>query len=265
MKPCDFSYRRPGSVSEAIDLLRSEPASFPLAGGQSLMPALALREQRASMLVDIAKLDELHGVFLTDDTVSIGAAVPMWDLERSDLVHTHLPLLALALSTVGAPGIRSRATLGGSAGWADSTSQLPATLAALNATMVTSSRRLSTDEFFISSGRTALDHDELVLRIEISTVGRHGYGLQLVRRSHITWPVAGAAAVCRSADSFRVALFGVAAAPVLIDAAGAADAAEHAAGLTVMYSDERASSTYRQSVIPVLARRAVEDASLRES
>ena len=259
MKPHAFSYLRPDSIAEAVDLLNSNPASAALAGGQSLMPALALRERRADLLVDISQLDDLRGISLSGGTVTVGAAEPMWDLERSELIRVHLPLLALTLSTVGAPGIRSRATLGGSAGWADRTSQLPAALIALDATIVSSRRRIKAHEFFIGHGQTALDHGELVLSFEFSATSRKEHDLQLVRRTHITWPVAGAAATRTDTEAIRVALFGVAQAPILINATDPADAAEQASELAAPFDDEHATSEYRRRVIPVLARRAAEN------
>ncbi|WP_111720695.1 xanthine dehydrogenase family protein subunit M [Homoserinimonas sp. OAct 916] len=257
MKLSPFTYCRPDSVAEAIELLAGDPASYPLAGGQSLMPAIALKERRADLLVDISRLDDLRGISFSGTSVTIGAAEPMWDLERSELIRTHLPLLTRALSTVAAAGIRSRATLGGSAGWADRTSQLPATLVALDATIVSSTRRIKAHEFFVGHGQTALNHDELVLRFEIPSASLGHHDLQVVRRTYITWPVAGAAAVGTDAGTIRVALFGAAPAPILIVTSDPADAAEQASDRAAPFDDEHATSTYRQRVIPVLARRAV--------
>jgi carbon-monoxide dehydrogenase medium subunit len=259
MKPRPFAYVRPATVGEAVALLASAPASRALAGGQSLIAAMNLREEHADLLVDIGRLTELHGVALHDGCLRIGAAEPMWDIERHPLATEHAPLLRRALQTVGAPGIRSRATLGGSAAWSDATSQLPATLLALDATIVTTTRTVAAETLFAAARGEALSRDELIVAIEIPSQAGSGFGLAHVRRSHITWPVAGAVALAGSSRS-RVALYGAAPRPLVAAGASPREAMAGVLDLVAPVSDERAGVAYRTAVLPVLARRAVAEA-----
>lgn len=259
-------------------MLGEQEGAIALAGGQSLMPALNLRELAAPTLVDITRLPELRGIRRTGESVLIGAGEPMWDVERSGLVAAAAPLLIRALGTVGAPAIRSRATLGGSAAWADSTSQLPATMLALEATFVTTTRRLPARRFFELHRRSAsgLLRGELIVSIEVPACPQAAYGLQHVRRTHITWPVVGCAVALRlqagAVGRARIALYGAGERPLL--AVGASDAltgaspgpdvldavAHTAAQAASPTSDERASAAYRRQVLPALIRRALAEA-----
>jgi len=259
MKPRPFAYVRPTSVEEAVALLTATAGALPLAGGQSLVPALILREQSAPLLVDVTRLDALRGIAVRDGTLSIGAGQPMWDLERDAAVIEHAPLLVRALQTVGAPGIRSRATLGGSLAWSDPTSQLPATLLALDATIVTTTRRVSAAALLALERGTALAHGELVVSIELRSQAGAGHGLSHVRRSHITWPVAGAVALTRPGFA-RVALYGAAPRPICAEQASGADAITAVLAMAAPFADERASAAYRSSVLPTLAGRALAEA-----
>lgn len=279
MKPVRFALERPGTVADAVALLGQHDGALALAGGQSLMPALNLRELRAPLLVDLTLLPELRGTAVNDRVLRIGAGIPMSELLRDPLVSRHAPLLECALGTVGAEAIRSRATLGGSAAWCDPTSQLPATLLALDATFVTTTRRLTADELFAGRRRTALHRDELIVTVELPIATRTGYGLRHVRRSAITWPVAGCAATVAldgtTIRSARIALYGGAERPLLAteaigsltgvepDAAALMQAGRLAASAADPPSDERASATYRRQVLPPLVRRALADALSR--
>jgi carbon-monoxide dehydrogenase medium subunit len=218
-----------------------------------------LRERSAELLVDLTRLPELRGVAMTERTLRIGAGVPMWDLERDPLIATHAPLLVTALGTVGAPGIRSRATLGGSAAWGDPTSQLPATLLALAARIVTTERELSAVELFAGARGRVLRAGEVVVSIDVPSAPVSGTGLRHVRRSHITWPVAGAAVV-HGSDGTRVALYGAAPRPVVGAAPTAPAAAAAALAQLEPFDDERAGAPARARVLPVLVRRALADA-----
>jgi carbon-monoxide dehydrogenase medium subunit len=259
MKARPFAYVRPRSLGEASDFLQNEQGAVALAGGQSLMQSLALRERCADLLVDITQLAELRDIAMTDGMVRIGAGVPMWDIERDPLVAAHARLLVRALVTVGAPGIRSRATLGGSAAWGDPTSQLPATLLALGARFATTERELSATEFFALEPGEALRRGELIVSIAIPSAPAAGVGLRHVRRSHITFPIAGAA-VLHDASGTRVALYGAAMRPIVGAADTAPAAADAALALLDPFADERASAAYRARVVPVLVRRALADA-----
>jgi carbon-monoxide dehydrogenase medium subunit len=113
-----FEYRAPSSIDEALALLaeHGDDAKV-LAGGQSLVPLLALRLARPAIVVDVGGIPEiatLDGTAGDDGMITIGAMVSERTAERSDVVRSRLPLLAEALPLVGHPAIRSRGTVGGS-------------------------------------------------------------------------------------------------------------------------------------------------------
>jgi carbon-monoxide dehydrogenase medium subunit len=275
MKSPPIDLERPERLDEAVGLLAERDDAVALAGGQSLIPALALRELRARVLVDLTRLRELRGVE-ADGVLRVGAGEPMSDLEREPLVARDAPLLVHTLGTVGAVAIRSRATLGGSAAWADPTSQLPAAMIALDATFVTTRRRLAADAFFHGPRRTALERGEVIVAVELPRAEGAGFGLRHVRRTSITWPVVGCAATLGVRDGVvervRIALYGSGERPVhaaraaelLAGAAPTPEAFAEAARLAAAEadprSDERASGQYRRDVLPVLVRRALSDA-----
>ena len=137
MKLPPVEYEAPTTVAEAIDLLaeHGDEASV-LAGGQSLIPLLALRLARPEVLIDINRVDELSGVSAADGHVTIGAMTREYVAEESGTVADTLPLLAAALPLIGHEAIRSRGTIGGSLAHADPAAELPAVARALDAEFV---------------------------------------------------------------------------------------------------------------------------------
>src|SRR5215472_12002379 len=137
MKLPPVEYEAPTTVAEAVDLLAEhlDEASV-LAGGQSLIPLLALRLARPAVLVDVNGVDELSGVSTTDGWVAIGAMTREYVAETSGTVADSVPLLAAALPLIGHEAIRSRGTIGGSLAHADPAAELPAVALALDAEFV---------------------------------------------------------------------------------------------------------------------------------
>src|SRR6516162_3105402 len=131
MKLPPIEYEAPKTVSEAVDLLaeHQDEASV-LAGGQSLIPLLALRLARPAVLIGI---NELCGVSAADGRVVIGAMTRDYVAEESETIADAVPLLAAALPMVGHEAIRSRGTIGGSLAHADPAAELPALARALDA------------------------------------------------------------------------------------------------------------------------------------
>lgn len=259
MKLSPLRYEQPAAVADAERMLRSAPDAVPLAGGQSLIPALRLGERRPGVLVDLTQVSQLRGITRRPDgDLELGAAEPMWNLERASLVAAHLPLLVRVLRSVGAVGIRSRATLGGSLGWADPTSQLPATLVALGSRVETTTRTLAVEELLVGRHQTALGPGELILRVVVPSSVDQGV-FHLVRRTHITWPAVGAVAI-RSAGVTRLVVFGAAPTPLLMERTwDHRMLLEEVGDRIVPFDDERATAAYRRRVAPVLARRACDD------
>ncbi len=117
MKAAEFDYVRATSIDEVCDLLDDSGEHKIIAGGQTLVPLMAMRLARPSLLIDIADIAALRGIRVDGDRLCIGAATRQVDAERSTLVRTRLPLLAQALRWVGHPQTRNRCVdLGGRGG-----------------------------------------------------------------------------------------------------------------------------------------------------
>ena len=134
MKPAQFNYVRAKSVDQVLDLLE-RPTGYTkiLAGGQSLNPTLNMRLSAPDVLIDINDLDELKGIALQGEMLHIGALTRHVELEQSEHVARHTPLLAKAIEHVAHAAIRNRGTIGGNVSLADPASELPACCVALDA------------------------------------------------------------------------------------------------------------------------------------
>ena len=153
MIPAPFSYRRAGTVEEALDLAAEagDDGKY-LAGGHSLLPLMKLRFAVPEVLIDIGRLDELSYIRDSGGHISVGALTRLHDLEHSELLAAELPLLVRAAGAVGDPQVRHRATIGGSLAHGDAASDLPAVVLALDATLVargpSGSREIATTDCF---------------------------------------------------------------------------------------------------------------------
>jgi 2-furoyl-CoA dehydrogenase FAD binding subunit len=130
MKAAPFAYHRPASVADAVETLSGGDAKV-LAGGQSLVPVLAMRLGRPGTLVDIAALPELGRFERRGDELCVGAAVRQRRVER-DRLTAAVPLIGRAMPFVGHRELRSRGTVCGSLAHADPAADYPATILALD-------------------------------------------------------------------------------------------------------------------------------------
>jgi aerobic carbon-monoxide dehydrogenase medium subunit len=221
MKPAPFEYFAPTSVEETCALLaRYGDDAKILAGGQSLVPLLALRLAQPAVLIDINPVRELDYISASDAGLSIGARTRHRTLERSPLVQQQFPLLSAAVEWVGHPQIRNRGTLGGSLVHADPAAELPALALALDATFTVANssgnrRMLKSDEFFVSFLTTALNTDELLTEVSFPALpAGTGWSFVEVARRHGDFALVGVAATVtldnmRTCSGARIALFGV--------------------------------------------------------
>lgn len=172
MKPAPFIYHRPTSLPEALALLAGLPGDVRLlAGGQSLLPMLALRLAQPEQLIDINRVEELKGIRDDGDHVVIGALTRYSEILESALIARELPLLAEAVGHVAHHAIRNRGTIGGSLALADPAAETVATCLALKALIVARSvseeREIAIDSFLQSLMSTALKDDEILSSIRI--------------------------------------------------------------------------------------------------
>jgi aerobic carbon-monoxide dehydrogenase medium subunit len=283
MKLPSFDYEAPETVSEAVELLGEhlDEASV-LAGGQSLIPLLALRLAHPAVLIDINGVDGLSGVSTTDGQVVIGAMTREYVAEESATVAGAVPLLAAALPLIGHEAIRSRGTIGGSLAHADPAAELPAVARALDAEFVVRSasgeRVIPAADWFEGYLTTSRRPDELLVEVRFPAAGRGtGISFQEVARRHGDFAVVGLAASLTLSDGAisdaRLAFSGVSDVPVR--AAGAEDllvgerpsadlfdeAARRATEDIDPPADLHGSSDYRKKVAAALVRRGLRAAA----
>src|SRR5215467_8082447 len=223
MKLPPFDYEAPRTLSEAVELLaeHQDEASV-LAGGQSLIPLLALRLAYPGVLIDINGIDELSGVSAAGGWVTIGAMTREYVAEESGTVADTLPLLAAALPLIGHEAIRSRGTIGGSLAHADPAAELPAVARALDAEFVvrgpSGTRVIPAAQWFEGYLTTSRRPDELLVEVRFPAAG-HGTGVsfQEVARRHGDFAIVGLAASLVLADGLigeaRLAFAGVSEVP----------------------------------------------------
>lgn len=285
MKPAPFEYHAPESLEEALELLaRHGDEAKPLAGGQSLVPAMNFRLAQPAVLVDLNGIEELFYVRGTaDGGLRVGTMTRMCEVERSSLVAARAPLVTEAMASIAHPQIRNRSTFGGSIAHADPAAELPAVMLALDAQLHLKSRRgmreLPAAEFYTGLFETALDPDELLVEVEIPPPPPHtGWAFMEVSRRHGDYALVGIAARitlgndgrCRTA---RLALLSVGEGPVSASGAAAGLVGQtygeetlRAAAATVAHrdidppGDIHASPAYRRHLAEVLTRRVLESA-----
>ena len=228
MKAPPFAYAKPRSLEEAFPLLE-RPGARILAGGQSLIPSLNMRLSSPELLVDIGGLARLKDISLQPGGLRIGALVTHAEIERSEQVRKHVPLLADAAPHIAHPAIRNRGTLGGSLALADPAAEYPACALALNATIILqgrkSERRVPSAGFFKGLFETDIRPGEILVAAEFPKVDRSVF-LELTRR-HGDYAIVGLAGVA-DASGKRIAFFSVDAKPVLAKTASAAKTLEEA-------------------------------------
>jgi aerobic carbon-monoxide dehydrogenase medium subunit len=220
-----FRLHRPEAVGDAVDLVaRFGDDAKVIAGGQSLLPLLALRLTYFNDLVDINLVDSLSGVDLDENELVIGAMTRQADAESSAQVERSLPLISRALKHVGHFQIRNRGTVGGSLAHADPSSELPAVALALEASMEIVGpkglRRVPADGFFVDRWTTTLGPDEILTSVRLPVGGgRRGFAIREVARRNGDFAMAGAVCAVTVADGrvdrAAVSLFGVDRTPLL--------------------------------------------------
>jgi aerobic carbon-monoxide dehydrogenase medium subunit len=145
MKAAAFDYQRAHSVDHALALLAEHGSDCKLiAGGQSLVPMMAMRLVRPAVLIDINRLAELQHLHISSDQVVMGAALRQRDVQHNAELQAALPLVRDALRWVGHVQTRNRGTVGGSLVHADPSAELPLAATMLGATLRLLSQKVGT-------------------------------------------------------------------------------------------------------------------------
>src|SRR5262245_25579437 len=160
MKPASFEYARPADLDQACAMLAAGDDARIIAGGQTLVPLMAMRLARPKRLIDIARIPDLAFVRHERDGISIGATTRQCVLERAAIVLAAVPLLAEVMPFVGHAAIRSRGTVGGSLANADPAAEMALVAVTLGATLIyrqgAASVEIAASDFFIGPMMTAL-------------------------------------------------------------------------------------------------------------
>jgi carbon-monoxide dehydrogenase medium subunit len=285
VKPAPFEYHVPATAAEAATLLDElgDEAKV-LAGGQSLIPMLALRLAVFDHLVDIGRIAELQGIERRGDALWIGACTTDATVEASSEVAASVPLLAKATPFIGHSQIRNRGTLGGSIAHADPAAEYPAVALALDATMHvvsrTGGRDIAAVDLFDGLWSTTIEPDEVLAGVSFPVWGgRRGFAVEELARRHGDFAIAGATVGVELDPDDRVArcalgLIGLGSQPERAGAAEAELAGRHideidpaevgrlaVAGLDSVPEDQHGPATYRTRVGAAMVARAWATAS----
>jgi carbon-monoxide dehydrogenase medium subunit len=261
-----FTYHRPETVRQAVNLLSKNADAKLLAGGHTLLPTMKLRLAGPPQLIDISRIEGLSGIELSGRSLSIGATTRHVDVTTSPVVQQAIPALAQLAGMIGDPAVRHMGTIGGSVANNDPTADYPAACLGLGATIITNKRRIAADDFFKGMFETALEPAEIITKVSFPLVKKAAY--QKFRNQASRYALVGVFVSKRSSE-IRVAVTGAGAngvfrVPSFEEALKKRFAAKSLEGLTIpadgLNSDIHGSAEYRAHLVGVLARRAVADA-----
>jgi len=282
MKAAPFEYSRPATVDEACALLAADANARVIAGGQTLVPMMAMRLARPTRLVDIARIADLSYIKDDGDGVAIGAATRQCLAERSALVKAKLPLLARAIPWIGHTATRARGTVGGSIANGDPAAELPLIAVTLAATLSYradgATEEMPADEFYIGPTITNLPAGGILTAVRFPVwSGKVGTGFHEVNARSSDFAFVSAAvqlALAEDGSCERIAI-GIGAVtdfPVRLASAEEAltgtrldetavrDALHEALADLEPMEDLHASAEYRRRTALVLGARAIADA-----
>jgi carbon-monoxide dehydrogenase medium subunit len=278
MIPAGFDYHAPTSVDEAVRLLAEGGDDVKvLAGGQSLLPVLRLRLGAPEVVVDLGKVEELHGIRDDGDALVIGAMTRHHEVIESPLVREHAVVLSKAVTTVADPQVRHRGTFGGSIAHADPAGDMPAVTLALGGEMVIAGpggrRTVAAADFFEDIFTTVLDDDEILVEVRLPKYTGWGGHYEKFTRVAQQWSIVAVAAAVRAENGTiaeaRVALTNMGSVPIrataveqaLAGASADVDSVRAAVAAvaegTTPPSDINGDADYRRHLATVLTRRAV--------
>lgn len=284
MKPAPFEYVRAASVEQACAQLAADEGARLIAGGQTLVPLMAMRLARPTRLIDIARIPDLSFIREEGDSVIIGAATRQCVVEADPLVKSRLPLLAKAMPYVGHPATRSRGTIGGSLANADPAAEIALTAVTLGATLVyqngAARHEVPAAGFFLGPMVTVMPSTAclVAVRFPVWKEPRLGVGFEEVNARRSDFAFASAAAQIALDDdgackSLAIGIGAAAAVPLRLNAVAEAlvgqridernvrAAVEEAVAGVEPMSDLHASADYRRRAAAALAVRAILSAS----
>lgn len=287
MKPAPFAYEVPRSIGDALALLAESGGDAQiLAGGQSLVPMLALRMAAPAMLIDINRIEGLRRIEENDDALVLGACVRHADLLRYTAGKPEWSLIADCLHEVAHPGVRNRGTVCGSLALADPAAEAPAYALALDAEIhlvsLRGERRVAAEDFFQGIYETAREPDEMVVAVSFPRpAAAWRFGFEEIARRRGDYALAGLCAGLRieegRIEEARLVYFGVSDRPrrarsaealmlglSLGEARAAALAGEAAAAEIPVSGSPDYSAGYKRHLVGVLTERVLTQLSAGE-
>lgn len=279
MKPAPFVWYSPRTVAEAVATLATVDTDGSgvkvLAGGQSLVPVLAMRLAEPGHLVDINNIAGLDRIEVSAEGVTIGALVRHAELLAHAEANRVQPLLGQGLANVAHATIRNRGTTVGSLAHADPSGEMTAVLALtggfVTAASVRGSRDIPAAEFFVGPLESSLEHDELAVSafFPAAPAGSGSAFVEMARR-HGDYALAGVGAVVvpgsdGSAATVRCGFLSVTETPLVVDLSEpwtvGKDAVISAVEAAIDPQDDiHATAEYRRHIAGVLTVRAIEQA-----
>ncbi|MFZ0352061.1 MAG: xanthine dehydrogenase family protein subunit M [Pseudolabrys sp.] len=282
MKAAPFEYFRPATLDEACAMLAADENARVIAGGQTLVPMMAMRLARPTQLIDIARIASLSYVRADGDSVAIGATTRQCAVERDQLVATKLPLLARAIPFIGHTATRARGTVGGSLANADPAAELSLIAVTLDATLVCRTGKKTADipaqEFFVGPMTTALPSSACLTGVRFPVwPGKVGVGFHEVNARRSDFAFVSAAAQVELDDNGKAKRIAIGVGAIAdcpfrlksaeqqlrgtaLDEAKVNEAVRAALADVEPLADLHASADYRRRVAATLAARAIADA-----
>jgi carbon-monoxide dehydrogenase medium subunit len=284
MIPGPFSYHRPATLADAVNLLTSlGDEARPLAGGHSLVPMMKLRLATPEHLVDLHGIAGLKGIRREGNRIVVGTMTTQHELLASDEIAKSLPILHEAVLLIADPQVRYRGTIGGNIANGDPGNDMPALMLTLGASYTlegASAREVAASEFYQGAYFTALEPGEILTAVSIpAPAAGHGYAYEKLKRKVGDYATAAAAVVLTMASgkvaSCAIGLTNLHETPLLatdaanavigtsLDAASLKKAAAAAEAIMSPAADARGPVEYRKHVGGIMVMRALTRAASR--
>jgi len=285
MIPGPFSYHRPATLADAVNLLSTlGDEARALAGGHSLVPMMKLRLATPEHLVDLHGIAGLKGIRREDNRIVIGAMTTQHELLASDEIATSLPILNETALLIADPQVRYRGTIGGNVANGDPGNDMPALMLTLGASYrlegAGGAREVPATDFYQGAYFTALEPGEILTAILIPLpAAGHGYAYEKLKRKVGDYATAAAAVVLTMANgkvaSCAIGLTNLHETPLLavdaakavigtsLDASTLKKAAAAAEAIMSPAADARGPIEYRKHVGGIMVTRALTRAAGR--
>jgi len=257
----DFNYHRPAKVADATALIKKYRDGTVMSGGMTLIPTMKQRLAAPSDVIDLSGLGN-NAVKAMKTKITVGAGATHAEVATNRDIKKAIPALAGLAGGIGDPHVRHKGTIGGSIANNDPAADYPAALVALDATVITSKRKVAADRFFKGMFETALARDEIVTAVEFPVPKRAGYAKFPNPASR--YAMVGVF-VADHGKEIRVAVTGAGASvfrhKAMEKALGKSFRPETAAGIATkadgLNEDIHASPEYRAHLVGIMAKRAV--------